>query len=241
MVNGLARAAMVTAALYAARRFYRNWGATKEECQLRLPGDELVGEPTVQTTSAVWIDAPAPAIWPWLVQIGQDRGGVYSYQALENVIGLRYRNADRIHPEWQRLAPGDVVRLVPSGWMGLRNGVVLQVDQVMAEKAIVLRGGTMEVPWDAVWSFHVVPHWQDRCRLLVRTRTRLRHPGEALGLEAVGPVTALVIRGMLLGIKRRVEAQHERESQRPNDSRIICAPPDSGPHPSLTPGADSGA
>lgn len=207
MVNGFARAAAVTAALYAARRFYRNWGATKEECQLALPGDELISEPVAQTTEAVWIDAPPAAVWPWLVQIGQDRGGVYSYQALENLIGLRYRNADRIHAEWQRLAPGDVVRLVPKGWMGLREGVVLPVAQVVPEKDIVLHGRPPDTPWDAVWSFHIVPHWQDRCRLLARTRTRLRYPGEVLSLEAAGPVIALLTRGMLLGIRRRVVTQ----------------------------------
>ncbi|HUO40831.1 MAG TPA: SRPBCC family protein, partial [Mycobacterium sp.] len=164
--------------------------------------------------------APPAAVWPWLVQIGQDRGGVYSFQALENLVGLRYRNADRIHPEWQRLAPGDVVRLVPKGWMGLRDGVVLPVAQVVPDQEIVLYGRRPDLPWDTVWSFHIVPHWRDRCRLLVRTRTRLRHPGEVLGLEAAGPVTALLTRGMLLGIKRRVAIQQERELQRPNDTQV---------------------
>jgi hypothetical protein len=220
MVSGLARAVLAVAGLYGARRFYRNWGATKEECQMRLPGDELIGEPCVQTTEAVWIDAPAAAIWPWLVQMGQDRGGVYSYQALENLAGLRYRNADRIHPEWQRLASGDVVRLTPKGWLGLDEGVVLAVAQVVAEKAIVLRGSTPDLAWDTVWSFHVVPHWLDRCRLLVRSRTRLHHPVEVLSLEAAGPVKALMTRGMLLGIKHRVEAQRKPEPQLPTGSRV---------------------
>src|SRR5207344_965174 len=95
-------AAVGVALLYAARRYYRNWGTTKEECRMRLPGDELVGSPAVQSTEGVWIDAPPDAIWPWLVQMGQDRGGLYTYEALENLIALRYRNADQIHPEWQR-------------------------------------------------------------------------------------------------------------------------------------------
>ena len=221
MVNGFARAATVTAVLYGARRFYRNWGTTKDECQMPLPGDELIGDPSVQTTAGVWIDAPAAAIWPWLVQMGQDRGGLYSYQVVENLVGLRYRNADRFDRVWQQLSAGDVVRLAPKGWMGLEAGLVLPVAQVVPEKAIVLRGRTPDFPWDAAWSFHLVPHWEDRCRLLMRTRTRLRHPGEVLSTEAAGPVTALMARGMLLGIKRRVEAQYDRESQstRSNDSR----------------------
>ncbi len=177
---------------------------------MRLPGDELVGGPAVQMTAAVWIDAPPPAVWPWLVQLGQDRGGLYSYEALENRIGLHFHTADRIHPEWQQLAVGDIVRLVPQGWMGLRDGVALPVAEIVSQRCIVLRPPNL--PWDAVWSFHVVPHGEDRCRLLVRTRSRLQHPGEVLGTELAGPLTALLTRGILLGIKRRVEQQQAGEA-----------------------------
>ena len=211
MAHRLGRIALVGGCLYAARRYYRQWGATKEECQLTLPGDELVGEPTMQTTEAIWIDAPAGSVWPWLVQMGQDRGGLYSYEVLENLIGLQFHNADRIHSEWQRLGAGDVVRLVPKGWMGLREGVALRVVEVIPEKSIVLRAAPAEHLWDAVWSFHIVPHWEDRCRLLVRRRTRLHHPGEMLAIELGGPVAALMTRGMLLGIKRRAEALRDHE------------------------------
>ena len=172
-----------------------------------LPGDELVASPAVQTTEAVWIDASATSVWPWLVQMGQDRGGLYSYEALENLIGLKFHNADRVHPEWQQLRAGDVVRLAPAGWMGLRDGVALRVAQVVPESAVVLRSAPTGFPWDAVWSFHLVPHMHDRCRLMIRRRTALRHPGQVLGVELAGPVTALMTRGMLCGIKRRVEAQ----------------------------------
>lgn len=205
MATSVVRVAVAAALLYAARRYYRNWGTTKEECRSTLPGDELVGRPAVQSTEAVWINAPTDAIWPWLVQMGQDRGGLYSYETLENLIGLHYRNADRIHPEWQELVPGEVIRLAPEGWNGRRSGVTMQVAEVIDKEAIVLRGTPPEFPWDAVWSFHLAPHWEDRCRLLVRTRARLRYPGEVLATELAGPVTALVTRGMLLGIKRRVE------------------------------------
>ncbi|MET0758647.1 MAG: SRPBCC family protein [Mycobacterium sp.] len=205
MATNVMRVAGTVALLYTARRYYRNWGTTKEECQLRLPGDELVGRPAVQTTEGVWIDAPPKAIWPWLVQMGQDRGGLYSYEALENLIGLHHHNADRIHPEWQRLERGDVIRVAPKGWMGLHNGIALSVAQVIDQQAIVLRATPPYLPWDALWSFHVQPRWEDRCRLLVRTRARLRRPGEVLAMELAGPVTALMTRGMLLGIKHRAE------------------------------------
>ena len=205
MWRSVAGTVLAGSALYAARRFYRNWGTTKEECETPLPGDELVGQPAVQTTEGVWIDAPADAVWPWLVQMGQDRGGLYSYEGVENLIGLSYRNADRIHPEWQQLSVGDAIRVVPRGWMGLRDGLVLPVVQIVPGQSIVLRVQPPAVPWDAVWSFHVMPRWEDRCRLLVRTRSRMRAPGQVLGAEAAGPVMALMTRGMLLGIKRRAE------------------------------------
>lgn len=131
----------------------------------------------MQTTEGVWIDASAEEVWPWLVQMGQDRGGLYSYEALENAVGLKFRNADRIHPEWQQLAVGDEVRLVPRGWLGLRDGVALPVVQIVDGQSIVLRQEPGALPWDGVWSFHVMPHWEDRCRLLVRSRSRMRLPG----------------------------------------------------------------
>jgi hypothetical protein len=201
----MAGSAIAGAGLLAARRYYRNWGTTKEECDTALPGDELVSQPVVQTTEGIWIDAPASAVWPWLVQMGQDRGGMYTYEKLENLVGLQHRNADRIHPEWQHLAVGDVIRLVPRGWMGLRNGIALPVVALVEGESIVLRLQPPDVPVDGVWSFHVVAHWEDRCRLLVRTRARMRVPGEALGAEAAGPVMSLLTRGMLQGIKRRAE------------------------------------
>jgi hypothetical protein len=202
----ITRIAVVIAVLYAARRYYRNWGTTKEECRMRLPGDELVGEPVLQATEAVWIDAPPSAIWPWLVQIGQDRGGLYSYQALEKVIGLRFHNADRVHPEWQDLAMGDVVRLAPNGWMGLRDGLTLSVDAITPERSIVLRAAPPNLP-QAAWSFHLQSHGDDRSRLLARARVGLRHPGEVVAMELARPVIALMTRGVLLGIKRRIRPQ----------------------------------
>ena len=70
MWKGVAGSAIASAGLYAARRYYRNWGTTKEECETTLPGDELVDDPVLQTTEGVSIDAPAADVWPWLVQMG---------------------------------------------------------------------------------------------------------------------------------------------------------------------------
>jgi len=205
--------AALLAVLYGARRYYRNWGATKAECEMRLPGDRLVGDPAVQTTEAVYIDAPVAAVWPWLLQMGQDRGGFYGCERLKNMLGLHHQDADRVHPEWQQLGVTDVVRLAPEGWMGLPDGVVLSVSEIVPEKYLVLNLEREEMRWNAVWSFHVQPHWEDRVRLLTRVRISLRHPGEVFGMELVRPAIALSTRGLLLGIKHRVEAQPSTKSR----------------------------
>lgn len=192
----ITKIAALTAGLYAARRYYRNWGASKGECQMRLPGDELVGDPVIQVTEAAWIDAPASAVWPWLLQMGQNPGGL---------IGLRVHSADRLHPEWQ-LAVGDAVHLTPKGWMGLQDGLSLCVDAITPERSIVLRATSPNLP-KAVWSFHLQPHWATHTRLLARARVGLRHPGEVVAVELARPAIALTTRAVLLGIKRRAQRQ----------------------------------
>jgi hypothetical protein len=206
--------------LYGAQRYFRNWGTTKEECRMQLPGDELMKQPVRQSTEGVWIEQSAAEVWPWLVQMGQDRGGLHGYELLENSFGLQHRNADRIHPEWQQLESGDTVRLAPKGWLGLREGIALTVVDVIEEQAIVLHVAPPNLPWEAVWSFHLIPRWDDRCRLLVRTRVGLRHPGEVLLAELADPATALMTRGMLLGIRRRVETAANDTQQHSTPPRL---------------------
>ena len=206
LTKRITEVAALLAVLYGARRYYRNWGATKAECQMQLPGDTLVGDPAIQTTEAVHIDAPASAVWPWLLQMGQDRGGFYVFEGLKSVAGLRRRDSDRVHPEWQQLSVGDAVRLAPEGWMGLPDGVTLSVTEIVPEKHVVLNTTREDLPWNAVLSFHLQPHWEDRVRLLIRARIGLRHPGEVFALELARPVIALGTRGLLLGIKHRVGA-----------------------------------
>jgi hypothetical protein len=218
------RFATAAAILYAGRRYYRNWGATKDECETPLPGDELVADPALQTTDAVWIDASPAVVWPWLIQVGQDRGGLYTYQRLQNLLGLHYRNAERIEADWQHLSVGDTVRLTPPNWLGFPEGLTLRVAGIVDQQSIVLRA---RPPWhifDAVWSVHLIPHWDDRCRLLIRNRIRLRYFGEVLALEFAGPVAALLTRGTLRGIKHRV---HRSISTPAFDIRSNTTHPDS--------------
>lgn len=211
MTNNVLKASAAVAVLYAARRYFRDWGTTKAEAGSSLPGDRLVHSPVLQATEALSIDAPAEDVWPWLVQMGQDRGGLYSYETLENTLGLHYRNADRVHEEWQHLAEGDVVRLVPQGWLGLDDGIEFRVTEVVDGRRIVLFAEPARVGCAAVWSFHLMPRGADRCRLLIRSRLGLRHPGEVFLAELLGPARAMLTRGMLLGIKRRAENQRQAE------------------------------
>ncbi|HET9093372.1 MAG TPA: hypothetical protein VFN50_13255 [Acidimicrobiales bacterium] len=193
--------------LAARVRSWRDWGATDEERATVLPGDDLVPAPAASRTQAVSIGAPAGAVWRWLVQIGQDRGGMYSYDALENLLGLRIHSSDEVRPEWQHLAPGDRVRLVPAGWLGLKDGLSLPAVIVDPPRSLVLREAPPEMPWNAVWSFHVFPEGTDRCRLL--SRSRAVDPGglARLASAAMEPVTLLMTRKMLLGIKERAERE----------------------------------
>lgn len=190
MTNAMRRiteTAALIGLLYAARRYYRNWGATKAECRMVLPGDGSVADPAVQTTEAVYIDAPVSAVWSELLHAGQRR-----------------RDADP-HSDSRRLAVGDVLRVAPEGWMGLPSGVTLTVAELVAEKYVVLNTTRVDRRWNAVWSFHIQPHWEDRVRLLTRARIALRHPGEVFAMELLRPVIALGTRALLLGVKHRVE------------------------------------
>lgn len=204
-VAWLVLSAGVVGGLSLARIRWRNWGATPAEMAVKLPGDDLIPDPAAIVTRAVTVQAPASEVWRWLVQVGQGRGGMYSYDRLENLIGLRIHSADMIRDEWQDLQVGDQIRLIRPGWLGLAEGYSLPVVRVDRGRAIVLR---MD-PWEAVWSFHVVEEGDNRCRLLSRSRETVR-PGFTAGLarsagQIMDPITLIMTRKMLLGIKERAE------------------------------------
>ncbi|HSK33276.1 MAG TPA: hypothetical protein VK903_07300 [Propionicimonas sp.] len=185
------------------------WGASEEEIAASYPGDELIDSPADQTTMAVTIAAPAEVIWSWLVQIGQDRGGMYSYDGLEQAIGLDIHSAEEINPAWQNLGPDDRIQLVPPGWGPLPDGYALRVSTVDAPHTLVLRQGPPQDPWDGVWTFAIREVGPGLCRLVSRTRTH-RNPGLAqAALRATttlgAPITWLMTRKMLLTLKERSE------------------------------------
>jgi hypothetical protein len=187
----------------------RNWGATSDEVAGPYRGDELLDGPVSGATNAVTVQAPADEVWSWLVQIGQDRGGMYSYESLENLFGLNIHNATEIREEWQHLAVGDPVRVVPAGKFGLRDGYAFHVAIVEPPYALVLRQQPPEHPWDSTWAFLVVPTTDDQSRLISRTRAAVT-PGlkgvvSRFSGALMGPVILLMTRKMLLGIRERAE------------------------------------
>lgn len=199
MANTTKRIAQIGAlltVLYCARRYYRNWGATKAESQTRFPGDASVSDPAVQTTEAVDVDAPVSAVWSRLLQMGQDRGERDDVEGLRSAVGQDNDEGLRV---------GDAVRLAPEGWLGIPDGVTLRVAEIVPEKYIVLNAMRSEPRWNAVLSFNLQPHWEDRVRLLARARIGLRYPGEVFVLELARPVIALGTRALLLAVKRRAE------------------------------------
>jgi hypothetical protein len=124
-------------ALLLRRRLLR-WGATDEECKAPLPGDDLIPEPDLMATRAITVHASADRVWPWIAQLGQGRGGFYTYDLLENLVGCDIHSADRIVPEWQDIEAGNEVKLHPE--------VGLEIALVQRGRALVLHGAVGGVP-----------------------------------------------------------------------------------------------
>jgi len=178
------------------RRWCLTWGARPGEVSMKLPSDELLADPGIVSTRAVWVDAPASSIWPWLVQMGPGRGGAYTYDWIENLFGLGMHSADEILPQYQDLQVGDAQRLG-------KHGPLLRVAVLEPERSLVLRSD--DGNW--VWAFSLVPEhgWT---RLI--SRNRIATPGARLpvrlfNLLVMEPGSLIMERKMLLGIKQRAE------------------------------------
>jgi hypothetical protein len=196
-VAGVTVSAVAIERLYS--RFLRDWvltwGATAEDAARPLPGDDLLDGADIVATRAIAIDAPPSAIWPWLVQMGPGRAGAYTYDWIENLFGLNMHSADRIHPEWQNLGVGDVLRS-REGRPGMR------VEILDPERALSNRSEA----GDWVWTFVLVPE-DGSTRLISRNRIAMKGAaaGQRLGMLVMEPGSLVMERKMLLGIKERAE------------------------------------
>ncbi|MFZ5916508.1 MAG: hypothetical protein ACOYZ7_06225 [Chloroflexota bacterium] len=192
------------------RPWYSRWGTTEDEARRRLPGDELAPTPRSEITCALTIDAPVASVWPWLVQLGCQRAGWYSYDLLDNG---GQPSADRILPEHQHLAVGDRVLLTPDGRLGY------PVIAVEPQKVLVL-GGTLdthsgqavsagdplpEAFFSGINAYVVEPIGETATRLIFRQRLDW-NPSLANTLMYrifLEPISFVMGRKMLRGVERR--------------------------------------
>jgi hypothetical protein len=214
----IATAAVTLEALGAAWWFValprlRRWGASDDETTRALPGDDLIPDALYVTTRAITVDAPAADVFPWLVQLGQNRGGFYTYDTLENLFHLNIHSADTVHPEWQDLTVGaDYVSLDPNEVMKL---TVVTLDP---PHAFVIRtgppGASPQAPGDyfkgeiaATWAFVVEPLGERSSRLIIRWRAAWAPtvPARFANAFLLEPAHFIMEAGMLRGIRDRAE------------------------------------
>jgi hypothetical protein len=191
-------AATLAPAAYIAffRRRCLNWGARADEVAAKLPGDELLADPGLVTTRAITVHAPAGAIWPWLAQMGSGRGGAYSYDWIENLLGLNMHSASQVLRQYQDIKVGDEL---PLG----RPDAAMRVEVADPPRALAVR--STDQNW--AWIFALLPEG-DSTRLISRNRiaTKVMSPPSRLFyLLFMEPGSLVMERKMLLGIKRRAE------------------------------------
>jgi hypothetical protein len=192
----LAGGAALVAVGGAYRTFLRRpiltWGATAAEADGRLPGDALLESADGVATRAITIDAPPAAVWPWIAQMGPaPRGGAYTYDWIENLLGLNMHSADRVLPEFQHPEIGDGFGF---GANRMRYAIV------EPERVLAIRSA--DGNW--VWAF-ILEERDGKTRLISRNRFRLPTLKDRLGMIPMEPGSLVMERKMLLGMKRRAE------------------------------------
>jgi hypothetical protein len=184
----------VAAVLYRRllRRPILSWGATEAESRARLPGDELLEEADGVSTRAITIDAPANAVWPWIAQMGPSpRGGAYTYDWIENLLGLNMHSVDRVLAEFQHPQVGDTIGYGPNR---------MRLERVEPEHVLAWR--SEDGNW--VWCF-VLDERDGKTRLISRNRFRLPSVGARIGMIPMEPASLVMERKMLHGMKQRAE------------------------------------
>jgi hypothetical protein len=178
-----------------------SWGATEAEINASFPGDELVPSPRYVYNRMVTVNAAPEEVYPWLVQMGAERGGMYTYSWFEtNILRCELINADRIHEEWQGLRAGDKVKMCPGDW----GPPAYEVAILEPDRAVVL-GHWENGEWSDVWQFILIPQIDGTTRLVARGRDT-----KSVTLwDVIRPGQFIMERGMLLGIQKRVEAIKE--------------------------------
>jgi hypothetical protein len=187
------------------------WGTVGTESTDPLPGDELVPHPRWSYTLGIAVDAPPEAVWPWIAQIGQARGGFYTYQTLENLAGCKIKNTTKILPDHQHPTVGEDIYLHPTA-------PPLRIEIVDPPHALVLFGSPADLAaedgWGmSTWQFAVNPGPDGGSRFL--TRGRYDHSPDwksrlTLGRFPIEVLSFVMSRKMMLEIKRLAERHAER-------------------------------
>lgn len=173
-----------------------SWGATADEIAASYSGDELVSTPRITYTRAVSINASPEEIYPWIAQLGADKGGMYSYTWLETLLQCPQTNADRIHEEWQGLKVGDKVLMCPDA-----NAPPAYEVAIIYPKHAIVMGHQENGTWSDVWQFNLVPQDDGTTRLVIRSR----NAAEGWLWDAIRPGEFIMMRRMMLTIKELAE------------------------------------
>ena len=213
-VENLIGALQVGSTLLASpllRGWYNRWGATLTEVEQNLPGDELVPTPLLGYTRAISIHAPIERVWPWLAQMGQGRGGLYSYDGLENIAGCDIHSAEVILPDLQSPQMGELIRLGPKGYpcfavssVQAPHSLVLISADPKSEQPAIYQTQAEKAYSIATWQFVLQPLDENTTRLLVRQR--LAYSSDMAWIwRLTEPVGFIMERKMMLGIRQRAE------------------------------------
>jgi hypothetical protein len=183
------------------------WGTVGTEASDPLPGDELVPQSKWSYTLGITVDAPPKAVWPWIAQIGQGRGGFYTYQTLENMVGCRIINTTEILPDHQHPVVGDGIYLHP-------DVPPLRSEIVDPPNILVLFGSPAEIggeeSWGvSTWQFVVKPRSDGGSRLLTRGRYDYAPDWKSrltFGRFPIEVISFVMSRRMMLEMKRLAES-----------------------------------
>ncbi|RIK34632.1 MAG: hypothetical protein DCC55_32800 [Chloroflexi bacterium] len=188
---------LVLSFIFAVRPWYMRWGATTAEAAMPLAGDRFIPSNAVVSTRAITIHAPADRVWRWMVQLGQGRGGFYSYSWLENLFAADMHNVNETLPELQQLQVGDRLALMRGGEQSPVTSTVVTV--LEPERTLVLGEG---------WTLALVAVDAQTTRLIVRYPWVVDSPANALYYYPIfEPAHFLMESGMMLGIKARAERE----------------------------------
>lgn len=193
----IASFAIVVVITIALTPWMDRWGATDNEISATYSGDELVPAPASFVNRAISVNAAPEKIYPWIVQIGSDKGGWYSHTFLETyLLNCPMINAGKIHPEWQNLQVGDPVRMCSGNFAP----PPYQVAMLVPNRAIVL-GHQENGKWVDLYQFIMEPQSDGTTRLILRTRTMMTG-----GFwDVIHPGVFLMETGLLQGVKQRAE------------------------------------